>query len=147
MLLPLLIAFFAPGAPPPQTVFTCSAGHKEIAITQEGDRLTYSFGPRGRPEISLHGGPDGGVFYHRELYARGEDQTLRFVQDEWSYIVFNRWQAPDAHPEHNVSGLLVMKDGKLVRRINCAKDSGDLREWAIFKRLRQDDENLTPDDA
>ena len=87
------------------------------------------------------------------MYNRGEDQTLRFVSGRWNYILFNRWQAPQQlsddriEPEHNVSGVLVTKDRKLVRRIDCDKGSGNLTEWPIFKLVKQDEENVTPDDA
>jgi len=113
--------------------------------------LTYRFGPPGKPEITLTGSPAGGVFYHRELFARGEHQTLRFVNGAWSYVVFNSWWAPSTlsngktDAEYDVSGLLILKDGKLVRRINCK--GGDLVEWPIFKRLQQDAADLTPDDV
>jgi hypothetical protein len=149
----ILSAIMVSGTPAPQTVFTCRAGGKRIAVTQRGDRLTYSFGPPGRPEISLTGSPNGGVFYHRTMYNRGEDQTLRFVSGQWNYVLFNRWQAPQPlsndriAPEYNASGVLVMKDGKLVRRINCNKGSGNLTEWPIFKQLKLDEENVTPNDA
>jgi hypothetical protein len=149
----ILSLTMASSAPAPQTVFTCRASGKRIVVTQGGDRLTYSFGPPGRPELTLTGSPQGGVFYHRTMYSRGEDQTLRFVSGQWNYILFNRWQAPQPlsndriSPEYNASGMLVMKNGKLVRRIDCNKGSGNLTEWPIFKLLKQDDENLTPDDA
>jgi hypothetical protein len=149
----ILGAIMASGTPAPQTAFACRAGGKRIAVTLSGNRLTYSFGPPGRPEISLTGSPNGGVFYHRTMYSRGEDQTLRFVSGQWNYILFNRWQAPQQlkseriEPEYNVSGVLVMSDGKLVRRIDCNKGSGNLIEWPIFKQLKQDEENVTPDDA
>jgi hypothetical protein len=149
----ILSAIMASSTPAPQTLFACTAGGKRVAVTLSDDRLTYRFGPPGRPELSLTGDPQGGVFYHRTMYSRGEDQTLRFVSGQWNYILFNRWQAPQQlsseriEPEYNVSGVLVMKDGKLVRRINCNKGSGNLTEWPVFKRLKQDEENLTPDDA
>jgi hypothetical protein len=149
----ILGAIMASGTPAPQTVFICRAGGKRIAVTLRGDRLIYSFGSLGRPEINLTGSPQGGVFYHRTMYSRGEDQTLRFVSGQWNYVLFNRWQAPQQlsgeriEPEYNVSGVLVMKDGKLVRRIDCNKGSGNLTEWPIFKQLKLDEENVTPDDA
>jgi hypothetical protein len=149
----ILSLTMASSAPAPQTVFTCRAGSKRIVVTQGGDRLTYSFGPPGRPELTLTGSPQGGVFYHRTMYNRGEDQTLRFVSGQWNYVLFNRWQAPQQlsseriESEYNVSGVLVMRNGKLVRRIGCNKGSGNLTEWPIFKQLKQDEENVTPDDA
>ena len=155
MLLPFVAAWWiaAAAAPAPQTIFTCRAGAKRIVVTQRDDRLTYSFGRPGRPEIALSGGPAGGVVYHRSMYVRGEDQTLRFVSGRWNYILFNRWQAPQqlssgkVEPEYNASGVLVTRDGAVVRRIDCDKGSGNLTEWPIFKRLRQEEGNMTPDDA
>lgn len=149
----LFAALLAPATPATQTVFTCPVGHKRIAITLRDDRLTYTFGSAGRPEILLTGGPDGGVFYHNQDYGRGEDQTLRFVNGAWRYLIYNHWHAPEQlehgrmSPEYNGSGLLVMKGNTIVRRINCNRGSGDLHEWPIFKRLQRDNENLTPNDA
>jgi hypothetical protein len=155
MMLNLLAAvILMPAAQAPQTVFACQVGRKQATITRLYDRLEYRFGSSGQPELILSGGPDGGVYYHRKDWPRGEDQTLRFVRGTWSYLIFNRWQAPPSlqpHgrvvPEYNVSGLLVMKGGTIVGRINCDKGRGDLREWPIFKRLRRDKVDLTPDDA
>ena len=39
-----------------------------------------------------------------------------------------------------------MKDGKTIRRIDCDRGTNDMREWPIFRRLKQDDANLTPED-
>ncbi|MES2042250.1 MAG: hypothetical protein V4475_00135 [Pseudomonadota bacterium] len=148
-------ALLALAIPAPETAFNCRAGSKEITVTLAGDRLVYSYGVSGKPEIKLLGDPEGGVAYHRQLYARAEDQTLRFLNAGWSYVIFNRWQAPPPNqqghrrmvPEYNGSGLLIMRGHVIIRRINCNKHSGDMHEWPIFGRLKQDDENLTPDDA
>jgi len=154
MFLLLAAALLAPVADEPQTVFVCTVGHKRIMVTQRSDMLTYSFGPAGQAELTLNGNPNGGVFYHETSFPRGEDQTLRFVSGAWSYVIFNRYEAPpnqQGHrhmiPEHNVSGLLVMQGLTILRRIDCDRDSGDLIEWPIFKRLKRDDNDLTPDDA
>jgi hypothetical protein len=149
----LFAAALARVSPAVQTVFACPVRHKRIAITLRADRLTYTFGPPTHPDITLSGGPDGGVSYYRELYARGEDQTLRFEAGAWSYIVFQRWQAGQQldhgkfEREYDAGGVLVLKDGKLVQRIDCDKGTSDMHEWRIFKQLKQDHENLTPEDA
>lgn len=148
LMLPLLLA--AP-AKIPVGHFACMAGSKRIQVVQSGERLIYTFGPPSRPEITLTGTPAGGVFYYRRMFPRGEHQTLRFVSGRWSYVVFNSWFAPSTlsngktDVEYNMSGLLVMKDGQIVRRINCK--GGDLVEWPIFKRLPQDEGDLTPEDV
>jgi hypothetical protein len=124
--------------------------HRDNAARRSVD-LHFRFARR--VEITLGGGPDGGVFYHQQGFARGEDQTLRFTNHAWSYVVFQRYQAPriwDAgtiEPEIELGGVLVMKDGKIIRRIDCDTGTSDMHEWSIFTRLKQDDENLTPDGA
>lgn len=59
LILPLMLAVPAPA---PANAFSCTAGRKRIAIVQRGDTLIYSFGPPGRPEITLTGDPAGGVY-------------------------------------------------------------------------------------
>ncbi len=73
------LAAAAQAADAPETVFACSFGARQVEVVREGGRLTYRFGRPGRPELVLAGdAASGTLFYHRTLYARGEDQSLRF---------------------------------------------------------------------
>lgn len=130
-----------------ETVFHCSFGAREASVTQEGARLTYRFGRPGRPELTLTGdAASGTLFYHRTLYARGEDQTLRFVNGDYSYVIFSGWSAPNYFQEgaRDYSGVLVLRRGHVVRRLNC-RSGGDFIEREIFFTLPQDRENRVPE--
>lgn len=152
----LLIAAVILAAPaPPDRILSCRIGAKQLEVTGGGDSLTYRFGPPGKPEITIIAGTGTKtVFYHRTMYARGEDQTLRFVKADYSYVVYSRWRAPSGHdaagmatvPEYNGSGVLVMRAGRIVARLKCQPDS-EMREWPVFFRLPADAENRVPEDA
>lgn len=142
-----LLAALAPAAAAgPETVFACSFGARQIEVIRDGTRLTYRFGRPGRPELVLTGDAASGTLsYHRTLYARGEDQTLRFVNGDFSYVIFNAWAAPnhDGDGSHDYSGLLVLRHGRLIRRMNC-RSGGNFLENPLFFELPQDGENLVP---
>ena len=133
--------------PATDTLLSCSTGTKRIEVTSDGTTLTYRFGKPGKPEITLTGSASSGtVFYHRELCARGENQSLRFVSGEYSYAVFASWSAPSGGgAEYARAGVIVLQGEREVGRAIC-KPSGDMREWPIFETLPKDEQNWTPRD-
>ncbi len=149
--LPVLSALAAAAqaapADAPETVFACSFGARQVEVVREGGRLTYRFGRPGRPELVLSADAGSGtLFYHRTLYARGEDQTLRFTSGDFSYVIFNGWSAPNYYQEgaRDYSGLLVLRGGQVIRRMNC-REGGDFLEHPLFFTLPQDVENRVPE--
>lgn len=145
---PLLAALASVAAAAgPETVFACSLGSRQVEVVREGGRLTYRFGGPGRPELVLAGdAASGTLFYHRTLYARGEDQSLRFRNGAYSYVIFNAWSAPNHEGEgaRDYSGLLVLRNGRVIRRMNC-REGGNFLENPLFFTLPQDADNLVPD--
>ena len=140
------LSLFASAQLQAEEIFRCSFGAREASVTQDGERLTYRFGRAGRPELTLTGNAASGtLFYHRTLYARGEDQTLRFTKGDLSYVIFNGWSAPNYYQEgaRDFSGLLVLRRGRVIRRMNC-REGGDFIERPIFSTLPQDQENRVP---
>ena len=147
LILSALAAAQAAGAQTPETVFACSFGTRQVEVVRDGGRLTYRFGRPGRPELELAGdAASGTLFYHRTLYARGEDQTLRFVNGDFSYVIFSGWSAPNRYLEgaRDDAGLLVLRGGRLIRRMNC-RDGGDFLENPLFFTLPRDADNLVPE--
>lgn len=137
----------------PEAVFECSFGAKQLTVTQQGDALVYRYGTKAKAELRIVAdAASGRVFYHRTLYARAEDQTLRFVNGDTSYIVYAYWSAPSmgmtkegSTPESYYGGVHVYRGGTELSSRRC-RSGGDMREWPIFKTLPQDEENLTPEE-
>ncbi len=146
----LLLALTLASAP--ELVFACSFGAKQLTVTQQGDALVYRYGTKSKAELRLVADAKSGrVFYHRTLYSRGEDQTLRFVNGDTSYIVYAHWTAPSmgvteesSSPEIYYGGLIVRRGERTLSSRSCTDDKGDMREWPIFKTLPQDEENRVP---
>ena len=129
-----------------ETIFRCSLGAREATVTLEGDQLTYRYGRPRRPEIAITGNPAiGNPSYHRELFARGEHQTLRFRAAGHSYLVHSLWSAPSGNsPELVEAGVIVMRGDTVVREFRC-RTGGDMREYPIFQRLPQEPTNPLPE--
>ena len=134
-------AALAPATPArPETIFECSFGKKQATVTYDGKALTYRYGPRGKPELTIAATPDSNrVFYRRILYPRGEDQILRFVRGEYSYSIFAHWEAPMQYmttttPETIEAELSVYRGDKVISTRRC-QSGGDMREHPVFKSL------------
>ena len=129
-----------------ERIFQCGFGARQVEVVRDGAALTYRFGRPGRPEVEISGTAAGGnVHYHRTLYPRGEDQSLRFTRGAYSYVIFNAFQTPDYRLEgaRDDSGLLVLRHGRRIARMNC-RDEAELIEYPIFDGLPRDEENLVP---
>lgn len=141
----------AMAASPPEPVFACSFGAKQLVVTEAGGALVYRYGTPRKTELRLVADAASyHVFYHRTLYARAEDQTLRFVSGDYNYVVYAHWSAPDpgmteesSTPESYYGGLIVMRGERELASYRC-RSGGDMREWPIFKTLPQDEANMTP---
>lgn len=146
---PLLLASllaFASSPASAETIFRCAIGSREATVTLDADRLTYRYGRAGRPEISITGGAGtGNVSYHRQMFARGEHQTLRFRAGAYSYLVHSLWVAPTGGgAEHLEAGVIVMRGNTMARELRCRAGGGDMREYPIFQRLPQEPTSPLP---
>lgn len=146
----LLLALALVAAPEP--VFDCAIGNRRLTVTRQGKALVYRYGTERKAELRLVAdAASGRLFYHRTLYARGEDQTLRFVNGDYSYVVYAHWTAParglteeTGSPEVAYGGLIILRDGKPISSRRCNAEGGDMREWPIFKTLPVDEEKRVP---
>lgn len=146
LLFPFLILSASPAAA--ETIFRCAVGQRQATVTLDGERLTYRFGRPGRPEISISGGPGtGNLSYHRELFARGEHQVLRFRRGDHSYLVHSLWGAPSGgSPESVEAGVVIMRGARVLRQLRCTgRADGDMREYPIFQRLPQEAASPLPE--
>jgi hypothetical protein len=102
----------------PLSVFACSLGKKTVSVTAEGNQLTYVFGTPGHPDISIVGRSDKkNVLYREDRYA-GMEHQLRFVNGDYSYMVYNM-EGNGNTGVKPVSGLIVMKGSKTIADMSC----------------------------
>lgn len=142
-----MLALLLMAAADPEILFACSFGSRQVEVASDGTRLTYRSGRPGRPELVLSGdAASRTVFYHRTLYARGEDQTLRFANGDYDYVIYSGWSAPNRYLEgaRDDSGLLVLRGGRVIRRLRC-REGGEFLENPLFETLPQDEENRVPE--
>jgi hypothetical protein len=102
------------------SVFACSVGKKAVSVTEEGGRFTYMFGAPGKPDISIVGSAaQKNLFYREDRYA-GMEHQLRFINGEYSYIVYNM-EGNDRTGAAAISGLTVMKGTQTIADMPCKR--------------------------
>jgi hypothetical protein len=140
MIIAFLAALALPQPAPP--IFICNLGKKHVEVREDSGELHYRFGTRSRPELELRAAPESNsVFYHRTLYNRGEDQSLRFTNGKYDYVIYSMWRAPSGRSAEDIEGgLLVLLDGVVQQKHTCRK-GGDMLEYPIFKLLPIDETN------
>jgi hypothetical protein len=103
----------------PQRVFACALGKKSVSVTAEGDRLTYTFGTAAKTEMSIVGSAALKNVWYREARYAGMEHQLRFVNGDYSYIVYNM-EGNGRSGASASSGLVVMKGKETVADMPCA---------------------------
>lgn len=97
-------------------VFSCRIGAKVLELCQQGEALTYSFGPRGKPELVL-AEPLRSVDY-TPWPGVGSTiwQSVRFENLGYGYEV---WAATDRSGGGLEGGVNVMQNERLLAQQNC----------------------------
>ena len=112
----------AQSAEVPQRVFACAPGRKSVSVTSTGNHLTYRFGIPRKTEISITASAgQGNVLHWENRYASMEYQP-RFVNGNYSYIVYSMG-SNDMAGSAAVSGLVVVKGKKSVADMSCDRFS------------------------
>jgi hypothetical protein len=70
-------------------MFSCKTGAKYVSVCSGPHSFNYRFGALEKPEIEVRStGDDGKVFQSGAVGGgHGSEQSIRFVQGEYSYIV------------------------------------------------------------
>lgn len=103
------------------SVFSCQlGGGKIVTVRQDGLRFVYRYGTAGQAELTIEGTPaNGRVFQQTAVHGGTNDVELRFVSDEYSYVVhsFPRSDIVDNVPR---SGLRVYRGGTKIMDRSCS---------------------------
>lgn len=138
--------------PSPRAVFNCRFGAHAVTVEQMGENFHYRYAePRGI-ELSLTA-PTGSrrLLWHHFLFARGSQESLRFVSGRYSYAVYSDHQLPlqdfAASTEDNLvfhgdaaeaAGLVVLRGTRVIAHHRCDDDAFVAVDWNTQQRLRAD---------
>ena len=114
-----LLAAWA-GAVAAQDIFICdTAKGREVRVTREGDAVTYAYGPRGKPDITLRRDisdiSSGGDGYYSGLHSF----MWGIPNWQWLYLVWSQSYGDAKEPYEG--GVDVYRKGRRVSRVSCAR--------------------------
>ncbi len=124
--LALIFAFIplqaAAQCPEGNTIFTCSAGKKTIEVCAENGNVTYNFGPRSRPEMTLTVSIKAADFTPWPGIGRTIWNSVAFHNQGYTYEVWASLEkmledeGPTPIPE---GGVNVLKGEALQAQVTC----------------------------
>ncbi len=101
------------------TVFSCTIGKKTLEICHRQDALTYSFGPAGKPDLTLAQPLETADFTPWPGIGRTIWESLAFRNQGYTYEV---WTAVERDPEDTTGlqgGINVLKGEDLQAQLTC----------------------------
>jgi hypothetical protein len=122
-LLPLPALAQCPG----QELLSCPIGKKQLELCLDADGVSYSFGPKGRPEITLATAIRDTDYQPWSGVGRAMWDAVRFTNQGTTYEV---WTSLDRMAENAgwEGGVNVLKGEEMLASLTCAPGSvrGDL---------------------
>ena len=116
-----------------ETIFSCSVGAKRLSVCQLGDdRLRYRFGPPGRPELTL----EASARLSSRPYPGGGETRLRFSNEGYHYLVFDRMARRDDGAVEDVAGVHVLDGGTHLTTLTCTGSSAPGEGKVQLGRIR-----------
>lgn len=105
-------------------LFTCPIGHKLVSICSDGTKASYRYGRPGNVEMS-----SGDLSIADQMLSGGGETQIAARNGSYSYIVYDETSrtsfSVDGHNDVEFdSGLIVMKDRKIISTSRCGSDAG-----------------------
>lgn len=111
-------------------LMSCDMGRRHLEFCLNGDRVDYSFGPPGRPELTLSqpvltAGAEPWPGVGREIWATASVENAG--------VTYQMWTSFDRQDENAVTegSIAVLRDETLLTRLDCDRGTvrGDL--WIV----------------
>lgn len=96
--------------------YNCPFGDGRVVSVCIGDETSYRFGPLGAPELDITVPPDQGGVWRVDGRDGGPSTYFRFERGEYDYVVYS---GRSGEPQVERSGVVVLRDGELIRRLEC----------------------------
>lgn len=119
----------APALACTDAVLSCQIGGKSLQICADAAALSYSFGPKDQPELTLTAAMADGPVEPWPGVGGSIWETARFVNGETTYEVWiSEDRNSDDHPMD--AGVNVMKGDETLAALSC--DTGSLTGNGVF---------------
>ena len=108
--------------PGERALYNCPFEDGRVASFCAGETYAYRYGPLGRPELEITRAPgQAGIWQGGVVGQGGGQQThVRFQNEGYDYVVFSGYDGRLAdNPGREYSGVVVMRNGEEVRRLDC----------------------------
>jgi hypothetical protein len=102
-------------------ILTCKVGSKQLSLSIRDDNITYSFGPKGNPELVLKEPVAIVDFKPWNGWGSTDTNTVTFANNAYTYTVVSATSYGnyrDGIHYHDVS-IWVERDGKEVAILQC----------------------------
>ena len=124
----------------PNFDFVCQMGSKSVRVATEGDELVYRYGTAANPELTIRGSArNHNLFFLHEGGGRGEAQQLRFVNGDYSYVLYSQFTAPgyDGKGAEDWVKFFVLH-GKTVLRAQLCRNAASFEDFDQLDHLPPD---------
>lgn len=128
---PLILALLLPAAaladcPGGEEIFSCTIGKNALQVCHQNNALTYSFGPKGIPDLTLTEPLETADFTPWPGIGRTMWDSLAFHNEGITYEVWAALdkQVDETAPEPQVQGgVTVMKGDRTLASLTCNEGS------------------------
>ena len=116
-------------------VFDCAIGAKQLSVTLEGEAATYTFGPKGAPEVTITAAPRDLNYLPWKGIGRFMPEAVDFANQGTIYQVWHEVekQIDENAPEPSIlGGVRVLKGDEWLAVLHCDAPPSVLNLQAIY---------------
>jgi hypothetical protein len=116
-----------------ETLVNCPINGNQLEVCNNGDLLTYSYGPQGAPELQLSAKPEE-AFMPWDGTGRTEWEMISFTSKDARYdVVFSIDKMEEnAQPEW---GVTVEQGGEIVGNLTCESTDQNMRFTQLYEQV------------
>ena len=132
-ILAIIFPLPALAACPGETLVSCPIGANQLQVCNEGNLLTYSFGPPGAPDLQLASKPELAYTPWNGI-GRTMWETITFTNRNFTYEVvfsFDRLEE-NASPKW---GVTVIDGNEIAATLTCADQAGNIPFDGLYDQI------------
>ena len=106
-----------------ETILACQIGSKQLDVCLDKDTVSYRFGPKGAPELTLSDPLASVAFTPWPGVGGSMWQSVSFTNGDVTYEVWDSIERNPEATEPRAGGINVMRGDTSLARLNCNRGS------------------------